>query len=99
MVLIYRLQIMKTHFLHMLTVYKQINYIHKIFRALQDRITNEEKFKFSLSYIISPEIVSYHVLLFELLFLHELSLVHTRGLIKTRIKRTKNQKISEPKPS
>lgn len=87
---------MKTHFLHMLTIYKQINFT-KYF-ALQDRITNEEKFKFSLSYIISPEIVSYHVLLFELLFLHELSLVHTRGLIKTRIKRTKNQKISEPKP-
>lgn len=96
MALIYRLQIMKTHFLHMLTIYKQINFT-KYF-ALQDRITNEEKFKFSLSYIISPEIVSYHVLLFELLFLHELSLVHTRGLIKTRIKRTKNQKISEPKP-
>lgn len=87
---------MKTHFLHMLTIYKQINFT-KYF-ALQDRITNEEKFKFSLSYIISPEIISYHVLLFELLFLHELSLVHTRGLIKTRIKRTKNQKISEPKP-
>lgn len=39
--LIYRLQIMKTHFLHMLTIYKQINYIHKIFRALQDRITKK----------------------------------------------------------
>lgn len=87
---------MKTHFLHMLPIYKQINYIHKIFRTA--RSYYEEKFKFSLSYIISPEIVSYHVLLFELLFLHELSLVHTRGLIKTRIKRTKNQKISEPKP-
>lgn len=31
--LIYRLQIMKTHFLHMLTIYKQINYIREIFRT------------------------------------------------------------------